>query len=364
MSIVAPAKSRTPSAPLQRAINSFNPQAARGFLGAASIGLPTRDTVAALEADLQLRWNGRRDPVDYDPIYESTRASYAALVGVPVDRVATGSQTSVLVSVVAAAAPDGAEVLCVDGDFSSVVFPFLQRSGIRVRSVPLDSLADSVTDETWLVAFSFAQSATGQIADVAAITEAAHRHGALTLCDTTQAAGVHPVHAGMFDVTVCHAYKWLCCPRGVAFLTVSEEFQDQLTPIQAGWYAGDSVWSSCYAPEMHLATTARRFDVSPVWQAWVGAEPAVRMFAGLDIDEVWAYASGLGDMLCDALGVPEQHQAIITWADAEGTDLATLTAAGITVTGRAGRMRASFHLWNNESDVLAVARALKKVAAQ
>jgi selenocysteine lyase/cysteine desulfurase len=62
--------------------------------------------------------------------------------------------------------------------------------------------------------------------------------------------------------------------------------------------------------------------------------------------------------------VPEQHQAIITWADAEGTDLATLTAAGITVTGRAGRMRASFHLWNNESDVLAVARALKKVAAQ
>jgi selenocysteine lyase/cysteine desulfurase len=27
-------------------------------------------------------------------------------------------------------------------------------------------------------------------------------------------------------------------------------------------------------------------------------------------------------------------------------------------------MRASFHLWNNESDVLAVARALKKVAAQ
>ena len=128
--------------------------------------------------------------------------------------------------------------------------------------------------------------------------------------------------------------------------------------MQAGWYAGDSVWDSCYAPDMHLASTARRFDVSPVWHAWVGAEPAVRMFAALDMHEVWDYASGLGDMLCDALEVPEQHQAIVTWADADGHDLARLTAAGITVTGRAGRMRASFHLWNNEGDVRAAAHAL------
>ena len=358
MSTVAPAKSRIPSAPLQRAIDSFDETAARGFLAAASIGLLTRDSVAALKADLDLCWSGRRDPVDYDPIYESTRASYAALVGVPVERVATGSQTSVLVSVIAAAAPDRAEVLCVDGDFSSVVFPFLQHSGIRVRSVPLNALADSITEQTWLVAFSLAQSATGQIADTAAITEAARRSGAYTLCDTTQAAGVYPVAAGDFDATVCHAYKWLCCPRGVAFLTLSERFDRTLTPVQAGWYAGDSVWDSCYAPDMHLASTARRFDVSPVWHAWVGAEPAVRMFAALDLHEVWDYASGLGDMLCDALEVPEQHQAIVTWADPDGHDLARLTAAGITVTGRAGRMRASFHLWNNESDVRAAAHAL------
>lgn len=358
MSIVAPAKSRTLSAPLRKAINSFDPQAARGYIAAASIGLLTRDTVAAQKADLDLCFAGRRDPVDYDPIYERTRAGYAALVGVPVERVATGSQTSVLVSVVAAAVPDGAEVLCVDGEFSSVVFPFYQRRGVRVRSVPLAALAESITDATWLVAFSLAQSATGQIADVAAIGEAARRHNAYTLCDTTQAAGVYPVKVGMFDATVCHAYKWLCCPRGVAFLTLSESFGAMLTPVQAGWYAGEEVWGSCYAPDMHLATTARRFDVSPAWPAWVGAEPAVRIFAALDMDEVWGYTSGLGDQLCDALGVPEQHQAIVTWADADGEDLARLTAAGITVTGRAGRVRASFHIWNDESDIRAVVRAL------
>ena len=52
------------------------------------------------------------------------------------------------------------------------------------------------------------------------------------------------------------------------------------------------------------ATNARRFDVSPAWQAWVGAEHAIELFAGLDMREVWERTSGLGDALCEALGIP------------------------------------------------------------
>ena len=55
--------------------------------------------------------------------------------------VAIGSQASALVGVVAASVPDGAEVLAVDGDFASVVFPFLAHAdrGVTVRHVPLES---------------------------------------------------------------------------------------------------------------------------------------------------------------------------------------------------------------------------------
>ena len=48
----------------------------------------------------------------------------------------------------------------------------------------------------------------------------------------------------------------------------------------------------------------------------------------------------------------------MTWADPEGTDLARLTAAGITASGRAGRARVAFHLWNDLEDVDLAARAL------
>jgi len=341
---------------LDRAVQSF--PSPRLYLGAASSGLPTRETVAAQKADLDLWAAGRRNPMDYDGIVAATRADYARLVGVDASRVAIGSQTSAIASVLAAAVPAGAEVLCVLGDFSSMVFPFLQRRDITVRSVPLADLAAEITDATWLVAFSHVQSATGSVADTAAVIAAAAAHDAFTFCDTTQSAGVHPVDAALFDATVCHAYKWLCAPRGVAFLTLGERFQRELVPIQAGWYAGAAVWQSCYGPTMELAGDARRFDVSPAWPAWVGAQPAIRLFASLDMDELWARASGLGDALCDALGIERQHQAIVTWADPTGRDLGRLVAAGITASGRAGLLRAAFHLWNDESDVAAVVAAL------
>ncbi|WP_309708617.1 aminotransferase class V-fold PLP-dependent enzyme [Pseudolysinimonas sp.] len=345
------------SAALAAAIDQFGDP--RGYLAVASIGLPPRSAVEAMTADLTAWAAADRDPQGYDPVIARTRESYARLVGIPAERVAIGSQTSVLAALVAAAVPEGAEVLIPEGDFSSIEFPFLQRPGIRVRVVPLEALADEIQDDTWLVVFSLVQSATGVVAEVDSILEAAARHDTFTFCDVTQAAGVLPVDASRFDVTVCHTYKWLCAPRGVAFLTLSERFDPLLTPLQAGWYAGDDVWTSTYGPAMHLATDARRFDVSPAWQAWIGAEQSVGLFSGLDIAEVWAFTSGLGDALCEAVGIPAQRQAIVTWPDASGGDLRKLIDAGVRVSGRAGRLRASFHLWNDLTDVEAVARVVR-----
>jgi hypothetical protein len=110
---------------------------------------------------------------------------------------------------------------------------------------------------------------------------------------------------------------------------------------------------------MNLAADARAYDVSPAWQASIGAEQSLDLFAGLDIAEVWERTTALGDALCDGLGIPQQHQAIVTWPDESGDDVKKLIGAGIKVSGRAGRLRASFHLWNDESDVEWVLRVLK-----
>ncbi len=336
----------------------------QGYLGACSLGLPTFATLDALRGD-QMDWaTGRCSPARYDAIIDRTRATFARLMNIAADRVAIGSHTSAMVSVLADGVPDGAEVLCVEGDFSSVVFPFVvaRSRGVRVRHVPLEELASAITRQTYLVAFSLVQSATGQVADVAAITAAAERNGAFTACDTTQAGGAMPVDASLFDATVCHAYKWLCAPRGAAFMTLSTRYERTLKPIQANWYAGEDIWGSCYGPEMRLAADARRFDVSPAWPVWVGAEPAIELFASLDLNEVQAHNVALADAVSDGLDIPRTGQAILTIPDSDGRQLAAITAAGLVASGRAGRLRMAFHLWNDERDVARVLSVLSEPA--
>jgi selenocysteine lyase/cysteine desulfurase len=332
-----------------------------GYLSACTTGLPPQASRDAIITDVLAAASGRPDPMAYSAAAERSRAHFARLVSTDADRVAIGSQTSVLAALVATALPDGAEVLCAEGDFSSIMLPFVHAGrGISLRTAPLAELADAISTDTALVAFSAVQSATGEVADVDAILRAAGDVDALTLCDATQAVGWMPVDSSRFDAVVCHAYKWLCAPRGVAFLTVSHRLQRRARPVFAGWYAGDDPWSSCYGHQVELAASARQFDVSPAWQAFVGAEPALALFADADQHELHRYTTGLAASFRERCGIPqpERPSAIVTWQDPTGCDLARLTAAGITASGRAGRARVAFHVFNDASDVALAAAVL------
>ena len=335
----------------------------RGYLAACTVGLPTIGTQQAIRADLDASAAGRPDIAAYSAAVERSRALFAALITVDAERVAIGSQVSVATAAVATALADGAEVLVPEGEFSSLVLPFVYAGrGIRVRTAPLRDLAAHVTPDTSLVAFSIVQSATGEVADAAAIREAANRCDALTLCDATQAVGWLPVDASGYDAVICHAYKWLCAPRGVSFLALSERLAGRMSPAWAGWSAGDDPWSSCYGAVIDLAPGARRFDLSPAWQAFVGAEPALELFASLDRTDAFSHTTGLAATFRASRGLPEPDQAsaIVTWDDPDGTDLVRLTTAGITASGRAGRARVAFHVFNDAEDVELAVSALDR----
>ncbi|AYG02246.1 aminotransferase class V-fold PLP-dependent enzyme [Gryllotalpicola protaetiae] len=335
--------------------------ATSGYLAACTMGLAPASTRRAISADLELWAAGRATMDGYGAAVERGRSAFARLVHVDAGRVAIGSQVSAQASVIAASAPDHAEVLSVRGDFSSVLAPFAQQAHreVRVREVPLEALADAVTDDTWLIAFSLVQSASGRIVDVDAVLEAAARHGARTLVDLTQSAGWLDFDASRADATVCHTYKWLCAPRGASMMTLSPSFHAQLRPVQAGWYAGADVFGSCYGADITLADDARRFDVSPAWQAWVGAAESLELFAGLDLPAVRAHNVGLAKELCAALGLPAADSAIVTWADPDGCDVRAMADAGLAVSGRAGNARVAFHVWNDERDVARIADAVR-----
>jgi selenocysteine lyase/cysteine desulfurase len=338
----------------------FSP--APGYLNAATNGLPMRGTVDAMAAAIADWQAGAADLAAYDEAVAAARSAFARIVGAPVTDVAIGAHTATSVGLVAASLPAGAEVLTVDGDFTSVTYPFLARSDLRVRAVPLAALAGEVTPGTAAVAFSLVQSKDGAIADVDAVTAAARDAGALTVADLTQAAGWLPVDAARFDVTVTSAYKWLCAPRGTAFLTAGPAARERLRPVFANWYAGEDVWTSVYGHDMRLSGDARRFDLSPAWLCWVGAVPALEAFAdelaGPDPDAIRRHDVALADRLRTGLGTAPGGTAIVSLPDPTGDVASRLAAAGLRTAGRGGCARLAFHVWNDDEDVAAALAAL------
>lgn len=346
--------------PVAEARSQFAP--AGVYLNSATAGLLPTASFEAVTAALSAARAGTAQAPDYDGPLAQARAGFADLAGVPPEQVAVGSQASGFVGVVAAALPDGAEVLVPEGEFTSVTFPFAAQGRFTVREAPLATLADAIGPSTAAVAVSAVQSADGAVADLPALAAACRANDCLSIVDGTQAYGWYPLAAGEFDVTVCSGYKWLLAPRGTAFMTLRPELAERLIPLSANWYAGADRWSSIYGLPLRLAADARRFDLSPVWHSWVGAAPAMELLNRVGVPALHQHAVGLARRFCAGVGLPEGDSAIVS-VDLLPGGAEAVAAAGIVGAVRAGRLRLSFHLNNSEADADTAASALRGFVA-
>jgi len=327
-----------------------------GYLNTASIGVPPSGAADALAAAVDDWRRGAARPPDFDPPVSAGRAAFAELVGVPEERVAIGASVSALVGLIAAALPAGARVLVAEGEFTSVSFPFAAQAvrGVSVVECPLEELGERAP-EFDLVAVSVVQSADGRLVDLDAL-RAARAAGTTVVLDVTQSLGWLPARLEWADAVVCAGYKWLLCPRGVAWLALGPELASRLVPHQACWYSGGDVWGSIYGLPLRLADSARRFDTSPVWFSHAGAAAVLPWLAGLDRAEVHEHCVGLAAAVRTGLGLPPAGSAIVA-VDRPGV-ADRLTAAGVVGSLRAGAVRLSFHLYNTATDVDRVLDAL------
>ena len=329
----------------------------RGYLDAATYGLPPRSTLAAMEEALE-GWRTRRRWRDWEEDGEACRELFAGLVGARAEDIAVVTAASVGAGLVAASLPaePGSNVVLYERDFTSAMLPFrgLEARGVELRLVPLEELAGAVDGRTAVVSVSLVQSAEGRVADL----DALRATGARIFLDATQAVGTYPVDLAGVDYLVAHAYKWLLCPRGLAFLYVSPERRLEIEPWTAGWKSRQDPYEDYYGlPE--LTGEARRLDVSLPWFSAAGGRASLELFASLGVDRVARHNLGLARSLTAELGLPDAESPIVRLqvADAEGA-ARRLQDAGIACAVRGGSVRLSFHLYNDAEDVRLAAAAL------
>jgi len=319
---------------------------------------------------------------------EGARHAAAELINADPDNVAiTTSATEALGQIAWGVRPRG-NVVSIDIEFPSVVYPWLRvarETGNEVRlvsckdnpaSLRLETLENLVDENTSVVCVSHVQYATGHRFDLKKLADLAHAYGALCVIDATQSAGVVPidVRSSGVDALVSAAYKWLCGPFGAAVAYLSPALMDRIEPVFTGWRGTADPWRFD-AANLTYAASARRYEYSTMsYPSGFGLGESIRYVLGLDLEAVFSHVLALGDELVEGLRnlgaevlspVERDSRSAIVTARFPGRDgelvAAELNRRGVIVSPRFGSTRFAPHFFNDGADIQEALEILESI---
>ena len=343
---------------------------------------PMADRVAvAVEGYLEVCRLRGADKEHWYERAESIRGTLAHLLGAGTDEIAFTKNTSDGLNTLALAldlkAGDNV-VLCPEFEHANNVYPWLnlRRHGIEVRSVApragdvdLDSVRLAIDERTRVVTLSSVSSMTGGRPDLAAVAELCRPRGIFVLVDAAQSLGIvdTDLESIGIDGLVGATQKGLLSMYGLGVLYCRRAWLDRLEPpflsvpsiVREGLHESDLGDITDY----RVRDSAARFETGNYNFAGLFAlEAALTFYDDFSPSSVEAHVGALATRLIDgldALGLPvitprqeSRRAGIVVTEPPEVAELARhLTAEGIQVAVRRGRLRASFHLYNNDDDV-------------
>jgi isopenicillin-N epimerase len=197
----------------------------------------------------------------------------------------------------------GDEILTTDHEYGALdrAWRFLcGKSGAvyRAQAIPVpvrdaeqfvETLWAGVTPRTRVIFLSHITSPTALILPVEAVCRRARAAGLLTLVDGAHAVGQIPLDLDALgaDFYTSNCHKWLCAPKGSAFLYVRPELQARVEPLVVSWgWQSDTPGPSRFVDEQEWTGTR---DIA----AYLATPAALEFMAHNRWDEVRAACHAL-----------------------------------------------------------------------
>ncbi len=225
------------------------------FLNHGSFGATPRAVFDAYQ-----RWQGEleRQPVEFlgrrfPALLSEARAALASHVGASATDLVYVPNATVALNIVAHSLRlrPGDEVVSTDHEYGAMdrMWRILcRRQDAVYRPVPIplpvttagdliERVWAAVTPRTRVVFLSHITSPTALIFPVAELCRRARAHGVVSVVDGAHALGQIPLdlQAVGADFYAANAHKWLCAPKGSAFLYARPEAQALLEPLVISW---------------------------------------------------------------------------------------------------------------------------------
>lgn len=305
----------------------------------------------------------------------AVRRQAAEFIGAEAGELAFVPNTSTGLSLVAEALPwqAGDAVLVPTPDFPANIYPWrhLARRGVRVIDIPrrggridVEDLARALVPNARVMALSSVDFVTGFAADLPAIGAFCRTHGVRLVVDAIQSLGLLPLDVKRcgIDALACGAHKWLCGPQGIALLYIDNELQRQLVPPLAGWKSVTD--EENFTQHFELRGDAAVFEPGTLNLAGVaGLGAALELLVEVGPQRVRSHVATLVDALSNGLA-QRGWQVAGPWPNAARAGIVAfggqadmvklfgdLTASGVTVALRDGRIRLSPHFANHAGDI-------------
>ena len=351
------------------------------YLNAANVALMYSGAEKCIQdwfEDVALNGSNNFDENAEQNVFEVLHLAAARLINTSPENISAGSSATELLSSLAwAVSPTKDQnVVSTRIVFPSTVYPWQRvanSTGCEIRLaneknnfVNVDDIIDLIDQDTKVVCVSHVEFSNGQAFDLDLLSQAAHEHDALFVVDATQSAGVIPIDVKKtpIDVLVAGAYKWLCGPFGAAFMYITSELLDKLEPGLVGFRSHENMWD-LNASRLEYSKDAKKFEFSTMaFGCAIGLARSIDYLNTIGVKNIFDYNMQLCDILIEGLQsrnavinspLDKKNGSSIITAYFDGVDTETiiksLKAAQIFVSNRAGLLRFSPHLYNNDIDI-------------
>lgn len=225
------------------------------FLNHGSFGACPQPVFASYQ---RWQWELERQPVEFlgrrhDALLDDARAAIGRYLNAGADNLAFVPNTTVGLNTAARSLPlaDGDEILTTDHEYGALDYTWdfvCRQTGARYvrRHIPLpvttveafvEAFWQGVTPRTRVIFISHITSPTALVFPIAAIVQRARDAGIITVVDGAHVPGHLPLDLTALgaDVYSGNFHKWLCAPKGSAFLYVAPRLHALVAPPTVSW---------------------------------------------------------------------------------------------------------------------------------